>query len=118
MITWKNDKWCHVFIVTEDDDYWRDDWYYENDYCREVAWAVASFICAVMWGITSYLLHVFVTGGRFEKFETSQSEEEGIDHEIEVEMAAATAVATSGDAAESHPTATASYLPPDMDNKV
>jgi hypothetical protein len=52
IVQWKDSRYCHVFTLTDDDNYNRDYYYgddyyyYYADYCNEVAWAVVAFIQA------------------------------------------------------------------------
>ena len=62
IVDWKGEKWCKVFTVTMDDDWWQDDDYWtESDYCQETAWAIAAFCGCILWIIVAANLFYFVS---------------------------------------------------------
>jgi hypothetical protein len=76
LIKWKNEKWCEVFVLTNDDydaDYYYD--YYNYDNCREVAWAVVAFINFALFAVAAHCLFHFVHY-RFDKVLAAAGEEQ------------------------------------------
>lgn len=78
IVTWKGDRYCHVFVVTnEDDDSYRtyydgSNWttYYDSqtDYCNEGGWAVVAFVTGLLWAATSICTLIFLCSGRHAQF--------------------------------------------------
>lgn len=63
IVTWKGDIYCHVFLVTEGDD-WASTYSDSPDYCNEGAWAVVAFVTGLLWAATSICTLVFLCSGR------------------------------------------------------
>lgn len=72
IVTWKGDIYCHVFLVTEGDDFlvahedddWVSTYYSQQDYCNEGAWAVVAFVTGLLWAATSICTLIFLCSGR------------------------------------------------------
>jgi hypothetical protein len=117
---WKNDKWCHVFVVIQNDDY--NDWYDDDetapDYCSEGAWAVVAFVDCALWTVAAYCLFYFVNSGRYDPAAACSVEQEQEAEGVVVEMATVTAIPAPHATAPLSPTATATYLTPDLEKQV
>jgi hypothetical protein len=113
ILQWKNDYWCHVFVVTQDDDYaW-----YDAD-CPEVAWAVVAFVDCALWTVTAYCIFYFVNSGRYEQAAACAVEQEQEEEGVAVEMAAVTAIPAPYATAPFSPTGTVACLPQDLEKQV
>lgn len=78
LIEWKNQKFCHVFIIVSDDDY-----IYDGDKCTEQIYATIAFFDAALWLATAYFTIKFVTSGRYAKWEALYSNTTDDDGDID-----------------------------------
>jgi len=78
LVAWKKAYWCVAFLmdaaIDDDDDIYDDDIIiyvdsYQYDYCPEKVYATIAFIDAALWLASAICILLFVTSGRYAKWE-------------------------------------------------
>lgn len=66
-------KYCHVFEMSSDDNYYYGSYDWWDDDCSEKGWGFLSFVCSLLWAVCSLCLAKFVHSGRHAKLEDQYS---------------------------------------------